>query len=384
MRDSIGDMPSHDALLLTGATGFVGAAVLARHLERSDRPVVALVRAPDQRAASARLRRVLGELFDPGEADELAARCTAVPADLLAPRLGLDLARRDDIARRVTEVVHCAASVEFDQPLAQARSVNLTGARRVTQLAELCSVSGEGLRRVVHVSTAYVAGERDGVFDEDEHGPPPAFRNTYEQTKHEAEHALRTWPGRLPLQIVRPSIVVGDRRTGWTSAFNVLYWPLRMYARGHLPVVPAVREAPVDVVPVDYVADAVHALADALPGTYHAVAGEHASTVGEVIDLAAGHFGLPAAEVVAPETLDHAPAGPLRPEQQRALDRARVLFPYFRVRVRFDDRRSRDQLRAAGVGAEPLASYFPALMAYAERADWGRRPVSSREAAMAA
>ena len=59
---------------------------------------------------------------------------------------------------------------------------------------------------------------------------------------------------------MRPSIVVGDRQSGWTFAFNVLYWPLRAFARGMLESVPAVSSAPVDVVSVDYVADAIDEL----------------------------------------------------------------------------------------------------------------------------
>ena len=65
----------------------------------------------------------------------------------------------------------------------------------------------------------------------------------------------------LPLVIARPSIVVGDRYSGWTPAFNVIYWPLRAFARGMLDEVPANPDGVVDVVPVDYVADAlVHLL----------------------------------------------------------------------------------------------------------------------------
>jgi thioester reductase-like protein len=58
--------------------------------------------------------------------------------------------------------------------------------------------------------------------------------------------------------VLRPSIVVGDRRTGRTSSFNVLYGPLKAFARGKLPAIPGRRSSPVDIVPVDYVADAVH------------------------------------------------------------------------------------------------------------------------------
>ena len=182
----------------------------------------------------------------------------------------------------------------------------------------------------------------------------------------------------LPLQIVRPSIIVGDRTTGWTRSFNVLYWPLQMFASGRLPVIPAKSGAPVDVVSVDYVADAILALQDAPPATYHAVAAGQASTVGDVIALASLRFGLPEPAVVPPERLAHALAAPLTDHQRRALDRARVYFPYFDLRVRFDDRRAGDVLAPAGVRAAPLPAYFDRLMDYAERTRWGRSPLPGR------
>ena len=87
------------------------------------------------------------------------------------------------------------------------------------------------------------------------------FHNSYEQSKFESEQLVRTH-SELPYTILRPSIVVGDRRSGWTAAFNVLYWPLRAFARGPVPAVPAIPTAPVDVVSIDYVADAIHELCE--------------------------------------------------------------------------------------------------------------------------
>jgi thioester reductase-like protein len=368
-----------DAVLLSGATGFVGAAILARYLEQTDRHVVALVRARSASEARDRLRAVLHDLYEPGPADAYAHRCTAVAADLTRSGLGLGEADREDIAHAVDEIVHCAAAVAFDQPLADARAINVDGAARIAELAELCTRRARGLRRLAHVSTAYVAGEHDGVFAEDDPGAGRSFRNAYEQTKHEAEALLRSWPAPLPLQVVRPSIVVGDAATGWTRSFNVLYWPLKMFAKGRLPVIPATIDAPVDVVSVDYVADAILALGDAAPATYHLVAADQASTVGEVAMLAARRFELPEPDVVAPERLAAAFDAPLPEPQRRALEQARVYFPYFDLRVRFDDRRARSVLSPAGVRPTALSAYFDELMDYAERASWGRSPLPRRE-----
>ena len=102
---------------------------------------------------------------------------------------------------------------------------------------------------------------------------------------------------------MRPSIIVGDHRTGWTAAFNVLYTPLRAFEAGVIPVVPARKRSPVDVVPVDYVADAVHALAqapEAAGQTLHVVAGASASTVGEIVRLAGERFSARQPRIVPP------------------------------------------------------------------------------------
>ena len=373
--------PRTDAVLITGVTGFVGTAIMLRILERSDRPIVALVRATDREDATARVRAALADVVPHAAAlDAYMSRTRAVPADLLADGLGLRFGDREDITYHCDEILHCAASVSFDLPLDAARAVNASGAARVAELATRCAVRGAGLRRLVHVSTAYVAGDRDGVFGEDDVTLGHPFRNTYEQTKHEAEQLLRAWTPRLPLQIVRPSIVVGERTTGWTRSFNVLYWPLKMFARGRLPVVPARADAPVDVVPVDYVADVVLGLEGAPEGTYHAVAGRHASTVAEVIDLAAARFGVPAPAIVDPAVIDEALARPMSEPQRRTLEQARIFFPYFRLGVRFDDRWARTVLAPAGVATEPLAGYFDTLMDYAQGAAWGGR--TARTAAL--
>jgi hypothetical protein len=103
------------------------------------------------------------------------------------------------------------------------------------------------------------------------------------------------------------------------------------------------------------------------------VAGEHASTVAEVIALAAARFGVPAPAVVDPSVLDEALGRPMTAAQRTALERARIFFPYFALGVRFDDRWARSILEPAGISAEPLHGYFGNLMDYAEHAAWGGR-----------
>ncbi len=363
-------------MLLTGATGFVGMELLARYLRETERHVYAIVRAENDRAASMRIARTLQGLF--GANHPYRERVTAVRGDITRPGLGLGR-RRDELAERVGEIIHGAASVSFDLPIGELRAINVHGTRRMLEFGERCQRRG-GLRRLSYVSTAYVAGEHAGLFSEDDLDVGQRFRNAYERSKFEAEKLVSTWQRRLPITVLRPSIIVGESDSGWTNSFNVLYWPLRAFARGAYVALPARRDAPVDVVSVDYVADAIFALnqaPEAEGATYHLTAGAKATTVGELVELATGYFKRPAPRLIAP--------GPYRrvvhpvlvrtsrdERYRRALVRSEIFFPYFAMAVRYDDRRARVALRPSGIVPTPLRTYFDRLVGFALAADWGR------------
>jgi long-chain acyl-CoA synthetase len=361
-------------ILLTGATGFVGMTVLARLLA-DGHEVLCLVRGADDAEADARLRAVLTRVDAPE-----TGRAVAVAGDLTAPRLGLG-ERHDELAARVGRVIHSAASVSFDLEIDEARAINVEGTRRVLDFAHAVP----GLERFTYVSTAYVAGERRGTVYEDDR-ETGAFRNSYEQSKHEAEASVRA--SALPWTITRPSIIVGERATGWTATFNVLYAPLRALSAGAYPVIPARRRAPLDVVPVDYVADAVVALShhpDAVEGTFHLTAGDNTSTIGEVGLMAVAGMDRKAPRVISPRVY-HRVVRPIvvrraSPSIRRLLERSEVYFPYFAMRQHFDVARSSALLEPLGIAPSPLSDYFPRLLEFARHARWGKRPLGRVEAA---
>ena len=138
--------------------------------------------------------------------------------------------------------------------------VNLDGTRNVNDFA--CSV--KNLRRYNYISTCYIAGKRLGDILETELEHNAGFRNNYEETKYLAEIEVDKLKGSLPLTIYRPSVVVGDSQTGETTKYDGIY---------HL--INYVRKAPIllrimnvgnshvrlNLVPVDFVVDAIAALA---------------------------------------------------------------------------------------------------------------------------
>ena len=367
----------NDSVLLTGATGFVGMEVLARYLERSDRQVITLIRARNDAAARERLDALLQNLYGRG-ADRYGGRVRAVAAELTEPGLGISGARRERLASEVTTVIHSAASVSFALPLDEARAINYDGTRRMLEFAELTQANG-GLRRYGHVSTAYVAGTHEGRFAETDLDMGQRFHNSYEQSKFEAEQLVRAHTD-LPYTIMRPSIVVGDRRSGWTSAFNVLYWPLRAFSRGLFEKIPAVESAPVDVVSIDYVADAIHELCEcplATGETYHLTAGAKASTIAEIAQLASRYFRRPIPTVLSPaEFAKH----PFTASQLSAIEGSSVYFPYFSIAAVFDETQTRARLSPAGIEVTPLRDYMERLLDFATRSRWGKRPIARVEA----
>ena len=348
-------------VFLTGATGFLGMEVLARLLEAGDREVIALVRAADDAAAEDRLHGVLAALYrDPSNHRE---RVRAVAGDVTSPGLGLDPAVRGMLAEKVGAVLHCAASIAFDLPLDEARAINVEGTREVIAFAREC----EGLERFVHVSTAYVSGKYEGTFSEDELDAGQEFRNTYEQTKWEAEHIVREAADLSPA-IARPSIVMGESDTGWTPAFNVLYWPLRAFSRGLFDEIPSLPTAHVDIVPVDYVADSLVRLLDVdEAGVFNLVSGREAPFASELVELACDRFDRPRPKVVAGGGSGDDEAGA-------------VYLPYFDMELLFDDARARSVLEPVGVRPPRLQDYFGRLMDYAETVKWGKRSMTREEA----
>lgn len=366
------------AILLTGASGFLGMDALAELIEREEDELVVLLRAKDTDGAGQRLEGVLGQLYD--ERPEVAGRVRAVRGDLLEPGLGLSAGDRDLVVSSVDRIVHCAASISFDLPLEQARAINVGGVERMLELAREIAECGS-LRRLVHVSTAYVSGRHAGEFGEHDLDVGQEFRNTYERSKQEAE-LLLAGAEDLPLAVARPSIVVGHSASGWTSAFNVLYWPMRAFERGLLQEVPAREDSIVDFVPVDYVTAGVLALLDdeQARGTYSLVAGEQALDARELVALHASLTGRDPVRFVSPtgdteETNGAAPAAD--GESSGSLPAGAETFaPYFDVRCRFTDERARELLIRAGVEKPDPRDYLGRLIEYARAAGWGKRRLS--------
>jgi len=275
VKDALERQFQAGSILVSGATGFVGRALLAVLQKRSDRQIICLVRARDDAGALERGRAVT---VDP--------RVLWLRADLEQERLGLVPGTWRALGKAIHEIFHCAASVKFDLPLGQAQKINVDGTRRMLDLAQAACRQGT-FRRFHHVSTAFAAGTREGAVDADFLPDDRAtnFRNSYERTKARAERMLRQQT-QVDVSIYRPSIVAGHSTTGETDNWNVLYTPMRLISRGQLPVVPKRGAGLVDCVGVDYVAEGIVELASREQcglNSYHLTMGRSPLTAEEFV-----------------------------------------------------------------------------------------------------
>ena len=162
------------------------------------------------------------------------------------------------------------------------------------------------------------------------------------------------------------------------QAFNVLYGPIRAASTGAYRALPLNRRALLDVVPIDYVADALFELCSAGPnGTFHLVAGDRAPTTGHVARMTAERFDQPRPWIVPPavyRALYPLLRRAVRGRQRLALEHTQVFIPYLNIGVRFQDHLTRARLEPAGVRLLPFDDYFARLLDFALAADWGKRP----------
>ena len=320
---------------VTGATGFVGSALVLELLSRTEAPIVCLVRAEDSIHAHERLQSALLEAALLYERErlvpEIFSRCIAITGSLLEPGFGAELAHYG----RPTDFWHCAASLEFEE--ARAREIflnNFQGTRNVLDVAKQL-----GAERFLHISTAYVAGKRCGVIPEEAPRPELGFQNTYEESKAATERMLLE-EREIEIYILRPSIVIGHSRTFATTSnagvygfMREMYRLQRRFERSNAEI-PPIRlsgkdESIFSVIPVDLLAaEAVSISLSATEDRIFHITRRNQTTAIETIQLMCNELGLPRPAIVAL-------GEPLDPVSEMLMNRLTFSKPYLSGYKRF-------------------------------------------------
>ncbi len=382
-------------ILLTGGTGFLGSH-LAAELLRSGNEISLLVRPLKQQRAGERVARIL-DWF--GIGSELRRNLEILEGTIEAPEFGLAGRVLWDCLENTREVIHCASNTGFaERKRPEVEAANIGGLRNVLDFA-----SRSGCVFFHHISTAYVAGRREGLCRE-ELTDTDDFTNVYEETKARGERLVedRCRAAGIRLNIYRPSIVYGDSRTGRSLLFNALYYPVKttvflkdlyeadILRRGgrkaamvgvrrngdgsiYLPIrLEAEGAEGINLIPVDHFVAAFTAIREeSLDGGIFHIVNAGQTTMKDLIDYTQRLFNIRGIEPCMP---DHLGSGP-----RNALE---VLFdgyieaygPYMRDKRTFAMDNARGILAGKGIACPEFDfEIFSRCMNYAVEVGWGAR-----------
>jgi thioester reductase-like protein len=351
-------------VLLTGFPGFLGSALLERLLVRGDGPVACLVQS---RYADLAERRA-GDIVERCETDAPVPGSASVrlyEGDITEPDLGLGdrLATLAD-SGAVTELYHLAAVYDLGVEAGLAEAVNVRGTEHVLDTAGTL-----GVDRLHYVSTCYVSGRYDGVFTERHLEEGQSFNNHYERSKFRAEVLVRERMDEgLSATIYRPAITVGDSETGATDKYDGPYYLIRFLLAqppvlSVAPALPGSAETELNVVPRDYVVDAITHLSG------------REDTVGEVYQLCdPAPLSVPAFVRSVADAMGHrvVHVPTLRPVARRAFAALGRLggvaepatVDYLDHPTRYACPNTRRALRGTGIECPPFDAYVDRLLAY--------------------
>jgi thioester reductase-like protein len=347
------------SIFLTGFPGFIAGRLVER-LADADTQFFLLVQPQFVDAAMATVGKISRAKDVPIENFAL------VEGDITKPNLGMDEADLGSIRAETTDIFHLAAVYDLAIAKDIAYTVNLEGTKNVNELAR----SVKELRRYNHVSTCYVAGKRKGRILETELEHDDGFRNYYEETKYLSEIEVERLKKDLPVTIFRPSVVVGDSKTGETAKYDGIYYLiqylrrapnfLRLFNVGNTKV-------RLNLVPVDFVVESMAALAfdEKAEGDTLALADPAPLTTAELFDeIATKLSGKPSLMTPPARLVEISLSTPISPPITGL-----PLFgvPYFFIEQTYDTREAEYHLVRHGIRCPKFSSYVGNLLDFVEK-----------------
>ena len=289
-----------------------------------------------------------------------------VEGDITKHDLGIDSEDLATIREEVTDVFHLAAVYDLAVTKELAHAVNVRGTENVNGLVRTLP----NLRRYNYISTCYVAGRRTGHILETELEHDAGFRNHYEETKYLAEVSVEKLKGEVPLTIFRPSVVVGDSRTGETAKYDGIY-SLISYLRKAPKLLRFLnvgnKKVRLNLVPVDFVVDAIAALSndDAAIGKTIALADPRPLATAEIFDAIARDLsGKGSVVPVPPSVTERTLMLPFSPAIT-GLPHSGV--PYFFVPQTYDTSAANELLAKHRIECPRFTDYLANLLDFVDR-----------------
>lgn len=355
---------------LTGSTGFLGSEFLRTLcLMGSVTQIIAFVPETTHLTAAEKLDRLYAK-WKPEEKKDIS-KITVVPLRLG----GSYMSCLGKFSSNFNFFFHLAGLTDLNPSLETARRNNVFATQEALRIAEQSPV----LERFIHLSTAYVCGERDELIKEDD-ASVLSFNNHYERTKYESELAVKR--SGIPFTIIRPSIIVGRSTDGFYPYTKVIYSLWKAWLRGIAPRIPVDSDSCVDIVPLDWVCSVIWELshhAHAQGEIFHACAGEDRQKNLYLIEMASRIF-----EIKPPQTcpqkvlkwIRNPIIAPLVPYDLRKLiDEFSQLLIYMNSKKRlFSMEKTNTILSKKNLQLAPFDQWGEVIFNYCRKSLWGKNP----------
>jgi nucleoside-diphosphate-sugar epimerase len=347
--------PGYDAVLLVTGFPSLYARKMVGHILTAEPRALLYAVVPAARAARAQ-----------AELDSLPAaereRVILIEGDASSMDLGLSGAEFRQLTREVERIHHLAHLGGWSESRKAAHAANVVGAAEILEFARASST----LDCLVFHSTAHVSGDRTGVVYEDDLATGQAFRSEVEETRMQAEILVRRAMREVPIAVVRPTTVVGDLDPVEDDRLDGLYLLVLLIVATPAEIAipfPGKGDAPLNIVPVDFVVRAAHAVGRA-PGaagrTFH-LADPHPLSARRVAELCARASGKRTARSHIPSNL--AKALLRTPGIERFVRSPRAFVEQLSTAVRYDTRNADQVLRGKGIECPSFETYAEQLVA---------------------
>jgi len=342
-------MRKDETFFITGFPGFIANRLVER-LARSTGKLILLVQPSLRERAKEELSRVAALTQREATTFHIAL------GDISLPELGLSEVDRQWVRTETTRVFHLAAVYDLAVARELAIKVNVQGTRNVSNFGR----SLPRLRQFHHVSTCYVAGKREGRILETELKHDAGFRNFYEESKYLAELEVESLKRDLPVTIHRPAVVCGDSKTGETAKYDGVYYLifyLLRWPRGLSMLNIGNHEVALNLVPVDFVVDAMAALAfDELAiGKTLQLADPNPLTTNQLFNAIARSICGRQSKITVPPSLVEFFL--MLPPSPAITGLPHHGVPYFFVKQLYDTSQAQALLAPHGIQCPPFASY---------------------------
>jgi thioester reductase-like protein len=393
-------------VLVTGSTGFLGSAITQRLLVSGCKlRLLIRKRIPDSSQTSFGRESLINELILGNQLDEYSQeQCRVVgerlnndkslhelfisnveiiEGDITSSSLGLEKQEYMKLCNEVDEVFHCAAVTHFEMQGADEHVVvNIKGTENVLQFTN----TGKQ-KRLHYISTAYVAGKQNCIIYENQILNEPLFNNEYERSKFVAEQLVIEYAksNDIPYTIYRPGIIVGDSKTGATCKFDNLYLFVKVLFNiknsfikeknedlNDITIrVPGVPDALINLVPIDYVADAIVAILEkkeSIGKIYH-ITNPNPPRLSELRDLVMTLLEIKGMHVKIDRELEKQSLGTV---EKLFLRQTRSYYSYLFSKLRFDDSNTQEILKGTGITCPAVTKELVAvLIDFAVSHNWG-------------